>query len=379
MKPRHALTIGLIGYKFMGKAHSNGWRQATAFFDLPVSLRLKAICGRNVAAARRVARQFGWECAASDWRQVVNDPEIDIIDICTPNDTHCDIAVAAAAAGKAILCEKPLGRNVGEAEEMLRAVTKARVPNMVCHNYRRVPALALAKQMLLAGELGDQLFHYRARYAQDWIIDPAFPMVWRLQSGVAGSGTLGDILSHIVDLARYLVGEFREVCATTETFVKRRPVQTPRRQLARVTVDDTVTMVGRFRNDALASLEATRFAAGRKNSVTIEINGNAGSLFFDLEDMNRLKFFSRRDPKDRQAFRDILVTEPSHPYIKQWWPPGHIIGYEHTFTHTIADFVKGVATAKNAQPTFADAAKTQRVLEAISQSAKAKQWVRLKK
>jgi predicted dehydrogenase len=377
MKPKRTLTIGLIGYKFMGKAHSNGWRQAAAFFDLPVNLRLKTICGRNQAGTKKVARQFGWETTASDWHEVLNDPEISVIDICTPNDTHSEIAIAAARAGKAILCEKPLARNVREAEAMLRAVTKARVPNMVCHNYRRAPAIALAKQMILRGELGHHIFHFRARYAQDWIIDPAFPLVWRLQSNVAGSGTLGDIFSHIVDLARYLVGEFREVCAMKETFVKRRPVEAQRGKLARVTVDDAVTMIGSFRNGALASLEATRFAAGRKNSVTIEVNGDAGSLFFDLEEMNHLKFFSRRDPEDRQGFRHILVTEPSHPYVKEWWPPGHIIGYEHTFTHTIADFVKGIVADRGVQPSFADGLKTQRVLDAIGRSAKTKRWVRL--
>jgi len=387
MTPKRTLAVGLIGYKFMGKAHSNAWRQAPRFFDLPVNLRLKTICGRNKAAARRAASQLGWESATSDWRVVVDDPEINIVDICTPNDSHSEIAIAAARAGKAILCEKPLARNVAEAEAMLRAAKKARVPNMVCHNYRRIPALALAKQMIVDGEIGGRIFHYRARYAQDWIIDPAFPLVWRLRSGTAGSGTLGDIFSHIVDLARYLVGEFRELSATMETFIKQRPLgrvgalrrpdAAARRPYHRVTVDDAVTMIGRFRNGALASLEATRLAAGRKNSVTIEINGNAGSLFFDLEDMNRLKFFTRRDRQDRQGFREILATEPLHPYIKHWWPPGHIIGYEHTFTHTIADFVRAVATGKSVQPNFEDGVKTQRVLEAITQSAKAKRWVRV--
>ena len=375
----------------MGKAHSNAWRQARRFFDLPALVRLKTICGRNRAAVKSAAAKLGWENFATNWRRVIDDPRIDIIDICTPNDSHCEIAIAAAQAGKAILCEKPLARNVDEAERMLRAVRKARVVNMICHNYRRVPAIALAKQLIERGEIGDRVFHFRARYAQDWIVDPNFPLVWRLQSDVAGSGALGDIFSHIVDLARYLNGEFKEVCATAETFVKqrpaigrgrdaalRRPVGAARRPYHRVTVDDAVTMIGRFKNGVLASLEATRFAPGRKNSLTLEINGSGGSLFFDLEEMNRLKFFSARDPKDRQGFRDILVTEPTHPYIDKWWPPGHIIGYEHSFIHTIADFIVAVVAGKGSPPTFEDGLQNQRVLDAVARSAHNKRWTQVK-
>src|ERR1700694_5777963 len=309
MPAKRSLAVGLIGYNFMGRAHSNAWRQISHFFDLPATVQLKTICGRNRAEVKKAAAKLGWENFVTDWRRVIDDPKIDIVDICTPNDTHCEIAVAAAKAGKAILCEKPLARNVDEAKRMVAAVKKARVVNMVCYNYRRIPAIALAKQMIERGEIGDRIFHFRARYAQDWIVDPKFPLVWRLQSDRAGSGALGDIGSHIVDLARYLVGEFREVCAITETFIKERPVRTGSRKRARVTVDDAVTMIGRFRKGALARLEATRFAPGRKNSITLEINGSAGSLFFDLEEMNRLKFFKERDPQDRQGFRDIIVTE----------------------------------------------------------------------
>ena len=376
MSTRRTLAVGLIGYNFMGKAHSNAWRQAPRFFNLPASIRLKTICGRNRAAVKKAATKLGWENAQTDWRRVINDAKIDIVDICTPNDSHCEIAIAAAQAGKAILCEKPLARNIDEAEKMVRAVKKARVVNMVCHNYRRVPAIVLAKQMIERGEIGDHIFHFRARYAQDWIVDPNFPLVWRLQSDPAGSGALGDIFSHIVDLARYLVGEFREVCGMMETFVKQRPLERNRRVKAKVTVDDAVTMIGRFKNGALASLEATRFAPGRKNSITLEINGSTGSLFFDLEEMNRLKFFSRRDPHDRQGFRDILVTESTHPYISNWWPPGHVIGYEHTFVHTIADFVRAVLEGKSAHPTFADGLQTQRMLSAVSRSAKMGKCIR---
>ena len=363
----------------MGKAHSNAWRQAPHFFALPVELRLKTLCGRDRAATRKAATELGWEKIETDWRRVMDDPEVDIVDICTPNDTHCEIAVAAARAGKAILCEKPLARDLTEAEAMVRAVKKARVMNMICHNYRRIPAVALAKQMIERGDLGDRLFHFHARYAQDWIVDPNFHLVWRLQSGVSGSGALGDIFSHVVDLGRYLVGEFREVCGSMETFVKQRPTQKSRRptRMQCVDVDDAVSMVGRFRNGALAAVEATRFAPGRKNSLTFEINGSKGSLAFDLEELNKLRFFSRRDPPKGQGFREIIVTEPSHPYAANWWPPGHMIGYEHTFVHTIADFVKAVVTRKKVEPNFEDGVRNQRVLEAVAKSARTKRWVSL--
>jgi predicted dehydrogenase len=401
MPVKRTLAVGLIGYEFMGKAHSNAWRQAPRFFDLPVDVQTKTICGRRRAAVKRAAATFGWTNPVTDWRELVADPKIDIVDICTPNDTHCEIAIAAARAGKAILCEKPLARNVDEAKDMVTAVKKARVVNMVCHNYRRVPAIALAKQMIERSEIGDRIFHFRARYAQDWIVDPDFPLVWRLQSKIAGSGALGDIFSHIVDLARYLIGEFKEVSAVTETFVRHRPLvgpdgASPVRQLdalvpgqarsraahsvkqtGRVTVDDAVTMIGRFQNGALASLEATRFAPGRKNSITLEINGSAGSLFFDLEEMNRLKFYSRRDAQDRRGYRDILITEPTHPYIDKWWPPGHIIGYEHTFIHTIADFVKAVVAGKSVEPCFHSGLQNQRVLDAAMRSAQTQRQVRI--
>ena len=377
MVTRRTLAVGLIGYNFMGKAHSNAWRQAPRFFNLPVNLRLKTICGRNRAAVKKAAKKLCWENAQTDWRRVIDDSEIDVVDICTPNDTHCEIAIAAAQAGKAILCEKPLARNINEAERMVRAVKKAGVVNTVCHNYRRIPAIVLAKRMIERGDLGERIFHFRARYAQDCIVDPNFPLVWRLQSNVAGSGALGDIFSHIVDLARYLAGEFKEVCAIMETFVRQRPLEKNRRVKGKVAVDDAVTMIGRLKNGALASLEATRFAPGRKNSLTLEINGNAGSLFFDLEEMNRLRFFNVRDPQDRQGFRDILVTEPTHPYMDKWWPPGHIIGYEHSFTHTIADFVKAVAGGKNVQPTFADGLHNQCVLDAAKESVRINKWIHL--
>jgi predicted dehydrogenase len=380
------LTVGMIGYNFMGKAHSNAWRQAPRFFDLPASIRLKTICGRSSARVQEAADQLGWEKAVTDWREVVADPEIDIIDITTPNDTHAEIAIAAAEAGKAILCEKPLGMDIPQCEAMVAAVEKAGVVNMVCHNYRRIPAIALAKKMIADGMLGDRIYHFRARYAQDWIADPQFPMVWRLQSEVAGSGTHGDIDAHIIDLGRYLVGDLAEVCGLMETFIKHRPLQasfgeglkaSASTEMGEVTVDDAVSWIGKFKNGAIANLEATRFAYGRKNHITLEINGSGGSLAFNFEDMNRLQYYSATDPEGARGFRDILVTESTHPYAGSWWPAGHIIGYEHTFTNTFADFIKAVAAGESVQPTFRDGLENERVLSAISQSATERRWVSL--
>jgi predicted dehydrogenase len=363
MIKRRTLSVALIGTKFMGRAHSNAWRQAPRFFDLPADIQMAVICGRDRAETRRAAKTLGWERAVYDWKAIVADPTIGIVDICTPNDSHAEIAIAAARAGKAIVCEKPLARNVTEARRMVDAVRRARVANMVCFNYRRVPAIALAKQMIAAGEIGDRIYHFRARYAQDWIADENFLMVWRLQSKAAGSGALGDLGAHIVDLARFLVGEIADLSAVSETFVKRR--LTKNRTYARVTVDDAVSAVGKFKNGAMLNLEATRFARGRKNQLSFEINGSRGSLTFDLEKMNQLRFYAARDPERARGFRDIIVTEPSHPYVKNWWPAGHIIGYEHSFVHTIADFVNAVATRKRIQPDFADGLKTQLVLDPI--------------
>jgi predicted dehydrogenase len=382
------LRVGLIGYKFMGKAHSNAWRQVNRFFpDLPARVELATICGRDAAAVERARDLLGWQKAETHWRRMLEDPAIDIVDICTANDTHAEIAIAAAKAGKAILCEKPLARTVAEAKEMASAVKKAKVVNMVCHNYRRIPAVALAKRLIDEGELGNRIYHFRARYAQEWLVNPNFPLTWRLQKDVAGSGTHGDINAHIIDLGRYLVGELAEVCGMMETFVKDRPLMEPGSvpprpassgKRGKVTVDDAVSWIGRFKNGTLANLEATRFACGRKNNITFEINGEKGSLFFDFEDMNRLKFFSTADPQHRRGFNDIIVTDrDTHPYAKNWWPPGHIVGYEHTFVNTIADFVSAVATGKSVQPTFEDGLMNQRVLEAVEQSARKRAWVKV--
>lgn len=383
------LRVGMIGYRFMGKAHSNAWRQAPHFFPLKAGVELHTICGRDPKALEEARVQLGWANASTDWRQVVSSPDIDIVDINTPNDSHAEIAIAAAKAGKHILCEKPLALNLAECKEMLEAVKKARVVNMVCHNYRRIPAIAQAKKMIEEGTLGD-IYHYHARYAQDWIVDPEFPLVWRLQKGVSGSGAHGDINAHIIDIARYLVGEFKEVCGLMNTFIKERPLQDQGgkgdglgakagKKMGKVTVDDAAICIGKFANGALANLEATRFALGRKNHIEVEINGSKGSLYFDFEDMNRLKWFDNTQKADRQGFSDILVTQPggAHPFVGNWWPPGHIIGYEHTFVHTIADFVNACVAGKSVQPTFEDGMRNQRVLEAVEESAKSRQWVKI--
>jgi predicted dehydrogenase len=379
----------MVGYRFMGRAHSNAWRQAARFFPLKAHVEMHTICGRNAAGVQAARAHLGWQNASTDWREVIESPLIDIVDINTPNDSHCEIAVAAAQNGKHVLCEKPLALTVKQAQTMFNAAQKSRIVHMVCHNYRRIPAIALAKKLIAEGAIG-QVYHYHARYAQDWIVDPEFPLNWRLQKSVSGSGAHGDINTHIIDLARYLVGEFKQVCGLMHTFITERPLtETPGkaqalvakapRKMGKVNVDDTSLFIGHFENGAIANLEATRFALGRKNHIQIEINGSKGSLYFDFEDMNRLKFFDNTNPADRQGFRDIIVTQPNgvHPYVGQWWPPGHILGYEHTFVHTIADFVNACVDRKPIHPTFEDGLKNQRVLEAVEESAKSGKWVKV--
>ena len=383
------LRVGMIGYRFMGRAHSNAWRQAPRFFPVKAHVEMHTICGRNAPAVQAARVQLGWENACTDWREIVESPLIDIVDINTSNDSHAEIAIAAAQNGKHVLCEKPLALNVKQAQSMLVAAQKSKIVHMICHNYRRIPAIALAKKLITEGTLG-RIYHYRARYAQDWPADPEFPLVWRLQKNISGSGAHGDINAHIIDLGRYLVGEFKEVCGLLHTFVTERPIaDAPEkgrtasaknaRKTGKVTVDDAAMFIGRFENGALANLEATRFALGRKNGIQIEINGSKGSLFFDFEDMNRLKFFDNTKPADRQGFCDVLVTQGNgvHPYFGQWWPAGHIIGYEHTFIHTVADFVNACIDGKPVQPTFEDGVKNQRVLDAVETSAQKGKWVKL--
>ncbi|HZL13054.1 MAG TPA: Gfo/Idh/MocA family oxidoreductase [Verrucomicrobiae bacterium] len=374
--------VGLIGHRFMGRAHSNAWRQAPKFFNLKANVELHTICGRDTAAVQSARAQLGWQHATTDWREIVESPLIDIVDISTPPNLHAEMAVVAAKNEKHILCEKVFAMNVKEAEAMLAAAQKAKVVHMVCHNYRRIPAIALAKKFISEGALG-RIYHFRARYAQDWLSDPDFPINWRLQKETSGSGVHSDINSHIIDLGRFLVGEFQEVCGLLNTFVPERPLadspaKVPKK-MGKVTAPDSAMFIGRMENGVLANMEATRCATGRKNHIEIEINSGKDSIFFDFEDMNRLKFYNGDDTKDRQGFRDIIVTarDGVHPYVGHWWPPGHGLGYEHTFVHAIADFVNACADGKPVQPTFEDGLKNQRVLAAVEESSQKGRWVKL--
>ena len=367
------VNIALIGYSFMGRAHSNAYRQVTPFFSPRLTPRLKVLCGRTKPAVERAARTLGWDEAATDWRDTVKRSDIDVVDICTPGDSHAEIAMAAARAGKVVLCEKPLANSVRDAERMLAAVRKAGVAHMVCHNYRRAPAVMLAKQIIAGGQLGE-IRHFRGAYLQDWINDPAFPLLWRLDKRRAGSGALGDIGAHVIDLARFLVGEIAEVSGDLRTFIKTRPLPGRPRKRGRVTVDDAAVAVARFANGAMGTIEATRLAPGRKNHNRFEINGSKGSLAFDLERMNELDLYLESDRRGQRGFRTILVTESDHPFIKAWWPPGHVIGYEHTFTHTVYDLLEAMADDRIPEPSFVDGVKNQRVLDAIERSASSRRW-----
>jgi predicted dehydrogenase len=368
------VNVALIGYAFMGKAHSNAYRQVPRFFSPRLSPRMKVICGRTPSNVKAAARDLGWEEASTDWEEVVNRKDIDLVDVVTPGDSHMEIAIAAAKAGKAVFCEKPLANTVRDAERMLAAVEKAGVVHMICHNYRRAPAVMLAKQIIERGDIGD-IRHYRGTYLQDWITDPKFPLVWRLQKDKAGSGALGDIAAHSIDLARFLVGEITEVAGDLVTFIKTRPLPEDPKKKGRVTVDDASTSLVRFKNGAIGTIEATRMAPGRKNYNRFEINGSRGSLAFDLERMNELELYLESDPPTVRGFRRIIVTESGHPYVKAWWPPGHIIGYEHTFTHTVYDLMEAMATGKPPQPNFVDGVRNQRVLGAIEKAAATRRWI----
>ena len=379
------LNVGLIGYQFMGKAHSNAYRQVGRFFDLPVEVGMHTICGRNAAAVEQAAHKMGWQRHETDWRKVVANPEIDIIDISTPGDSHCEIAIAAAQAGKIVFCEKPIGNTLDEAKQMLDAVQKAGVANAVFHNYRKAPAVALAKKMIAEGRLGT-IYHMRATYLQDWIADPNFPLVWRLQKEHAGSGTHGDICAHIIDLGRHLVGEFEEVCGTLHTFIKKRPKvgaiddrlgASASTEMGDVTVDDASMFLARFKNGALGTFEASRFAVGRKNYNRFEINGSKGSVVFNLERMNELEYYDAAEPAETHGFRVIQATEGDHPYAGQYWPVGHIIGYEHTFVNLVADALKAIDKGEACSPDFVDGYENQRVLDAVEQSHEKRTWVSL--
>jgi predicted dehydrogenase len=369
------VNVALIGYAFMGRAHSNAYRQVTPFLSPRFTPRLKVICGRTARHVQAAARQWGWEEAATDWEAVVSRPDIDLVDICTPGDWHAPIAIAAARAGKAVFCEKPLANSLREAEAMLAAVRKAGVTHMICHNYRRAPAVLLASQLISSGQLGE-IRHFRGTYLQDWIRDPTFPLVWRLDKKRAGSGALGDLGAHVVDLARFLVGEIAEVAGDLRTFIPKRPLLGASGRSGAVTVDDAATALVRFAGGAMGTIEATRLAPGRKNFNRFEINGSLGSLAFNLERMNELEVYFESDRRGLRGFRTILATEAGHPFSRAWWPPGHIIGYEHTFTHTVFDLLEAIADGRQPEPDFVDGVRNQRVLDAIEKAAAKRTWIK---
>ena len=365
------LNVAMIGYRLMGKAHSNAWRQVGRFFDVPCEPVMKVVCGRDRAEVEKAARAYGWEQAATDWEEVVARKDVDVVDICTPGDTHRPIAVAAAREKKVVFCEKPLANTLAEAEAMLDAVRANGVVHMLCHNYRRAPAVALAKRIIGEGRIG-RIYHYRGTYLQDWLVRPDFPRVWRLEKAKAGSGALGDILSHSLDLARYLVGEITEVAGLLKTFTTSRPARAGSSEMVPVDVDDAALSLVRFEGGAVGSIEGSRFAAGRKNYNRFEINGSKGSLAFDLERMNELELYIEEGPDS--GFRTIMVTDAEHPYVSAWWPRGHIIGYEHTFTHTVLDLLRAVAEGRLPSPNFEDGVRNQRVLDAIERSSASRRW-----
>ncbi|HUT65502.1 MAG TPA: Gfo/Idh/MocA family oxidoreductase [Spirochaetota bacterium] len=373
------LNVGIVGYKFMGKAHSNAWIKAPLFFDLPMKPVMKVACGRHEEPLREFARRWGWQEIETDWKKMVARDDIDIIDVSLPQYLHHDVALEAAKAGKHIFCEKPLALSYKQAKEMYEAAEKAKVKHYLNHNYRRCPAVRLAKRLIDEGRIG-QIYHWRGAYLQSWITDPNFPLTWHLKKETAGSGPQGDLNSHSVDLARYLVGEIKSVVAMTKQFVGERPLpdevasgtfkaESKGTEKGKVTVEDAAFMLVEFENGALGSFEASRFAPGRKNYNYFEIYGSKGSLLFDFERMNELKFFSKGDPDYAQGFRTILATEPVHDYVANWWPPGHIIGYEHEFVHGVVDFINAIYKDEEITPNFYDGMRGLQVLDAGLQSA----------
>jgi predicted dehydrogenase len=377
---KETLGVGMVGYAFMGAAHSHAWRSAGRFFPLPLDIDMAVVCGRRESGVAEARHRLGWREYETDWHRLLDRDDVNLVDVCTPGDTHAEIAIAALEAGKHVLCEKPLANTVGEAEAMAAAAASARergVRSMVGFTYRRVPAIGLARRLVADGRIGT-IRHVRAQYLQDWITDPEAPLSWRLQKDRAGSGALGDIGAHIVDLTQFIAGEqLTGVSAMLETFVKERPIPTEASGLSgvagtergEVTVDDAAIFLGRFDGGALATFEATRFAAGRKNSIRIELNGSLGSLAFDFEDMNVLNFYDNTEDSATAGFRRILVTEPVHPYVAAWWPPGHLLGYEHAFTHQVVDLVNALADGTDPAPSFAEGLQVQRVLAAVEASA----------
>jgi len=379
MSAEKTLNIGMVGYGFMGRAHSNAYRRVSNFFDLEYRPVLKAACGRDEEQLKAFADQWGYETVETDWRKLVERDDIDAVDICTPNDLHKDIALAAAAAGKMILCEKPLARNTEEGEEMCEAVEDAGVLNTVWYNYRRLPAVTLAKNLVEEGRLG-RIFHYRASFLQDWTIAAELPQggqaLWRLDVNAAGSGVTGDLLAHCIDTAMWINGPIKSVTAMTETFIKER-MHNLTGKVEPVGIDDACAFLAHFENGSLAIFESTRYARGHKALYTFEINGENASIFWDLHDLHRLKYFDHGDDSVVRGWRNIHVSDSDHPYLDKWWVPGLQIGYEHSFVHQAADFLEGVAKSESISPTFREAQQTQKVCEAVLSSAKSGQWVEL--
>ena len=379
------IGVGLVGYKFMGRAHSNAYRQLPRFFDVDPAPRMTAICGRDEAGVREAADDLGWEGYETDYHGLTERDDVGLVDVVTPGNTHREIVLAALEAGKHVICEKPLANSLAEAKEMLVAAREAGTINTVCFNYRRAPAVQLAKKLIDEGRLGT-IRHWRATYLQDFIMDPGFPLIWRLKKELAGSGALGDIGAHIVDLSQFLLGGISEVVGMMETFVRERPLEEASAggglsasggaETGEVTVDDAAAFLARFEGGAIGTFEATRFAAGRRNKNAFEINGSKGSVAFNLERMNELEVFFVDDEADVQGFRTVNVTEPDHPFAGAWWPPGHILGYEHTFVHTMKDLMDGIGTGTSPAPTFEDAYRVQAVLDAVERSAGGGVWTR---
>ena len=370
------LNIGLIGYGFMGRTHSNAYKRVNDFFDLQYRPTLKAVCGRDAEKVGEFASQWQYESVETDWKALINRDDIDAIDICTPNNMHAEIAIAAAKAGKMVLCEKPLSMDVEEGERMVAAVAEAGVANTVWYNYRRVPAVTLAKQLVDEGRLG-RIFHYRAQFLQDWTIDAALPQggaaLWRLDAGAAGSGVTGDLLAHCIDTALWLNGSIQDVTAMTETFVKER-MHNLTGQVEKVGIDDACAFLCHFENGSLGLFESTRYARGHKALYTFEINGEHGSLRWDLHDLHRLEYFDHREESIIRGWHDVHVTDGDMPYMDKWWVPGLQIGYEHTFVHQVADFLEDLAAGRPTSPTFAEALETQKVCQAVLESAEKAAW-----
>ena len=370
------LNIGMIGYGFMGRAHSNAYRTVGHFFDLEHQPVLKAVCARDEGRAKAFADNWGYESVETDWRTLIERDDIDAIDICTPNNLHKEIAVAAAAAGMMILCEKPLSMNADEGEEMCRAVESAGVANMVWYNYRRVPAVTLAKNLIDEGRLG-KIFHYRAVFLQDWTISTDLAQggegLWRLDVDAAGSGVTGDLLAHCIDTALWLNGGISQVSAMTETFIKER-MHNLTGKVEKVGIDDACAFLARFGNGSLATFESTRYARGHKALYTFEINGENASISWDLHDLHRLQYFDHGDDSIVRGWRSVHVTDGDMPYMDKWWVPGLQIGYEHSFVHQVADFIEGITKGEPARPTFRDALETQKVCDAVLDSARTGQW-----